>query len=173
MESTNADTSPPIPPLPVRRAHGASPERLRVTAVAYTPISSFARRRSPQASPTSPEFAQPRARSTSNELPSPVMLPTLPPLLAESFAAYSFPSASNESRSSRMIRSNHHLQHRRGKSSNSSSGRSSRNSERRSQSRSPVPSPMELDTENSGLFVKHHQAGLRISSFHRQVAPIA
>ncbi|KAI5120515.1 hypothetical protein M0805_000100 [Coniferiporia weirii] len=136
---------PPVPPLPVRRSRRGSLERLNITATSCTPISSFARRRSPHSSPTSPTFAQHRSRSTSAELPSPVMLPTLPPMLAESFAAFSFPMPATKS---------------------SGNGAWDR------KSRSPFLSPMELSTDET-TFVKHHQAGLRISSIHRQIAPIA
>lgn len=118
---------------------------LRRLHVAATPISSFARRHSPHASPTSPGFALQRPRAPSASLPSPVMLPTLPPTLAQSLSAFAFPGTSNEKRVKEK-------------------------SDRRS--RSPVPSPMVVDSD-SGAFVKQNPAGLRISSFHRQVAPIA
>lgn len=144
--SSSSDSIPPLPPLSVRRARGEAMDRLKLAAA---PISSFARRRSPQASPTSPSFAHARARGTNTELPSPVMIPTLPPILAESLASFSFPAPSDRNNSA-----------------------TTRRKERRSPSLSPHVTPMEVDTENRPL-VKHHQAGLRISSLHRQIAPIA
>ncbi|KAL5508360.1 hypothetical protein ACEPAH_5979 [Sanghuangporus vaninii] len=147
--SSSADSIPPVPPLPVRRARGEAMDRLKLSEASFTPISSFARRRSPQASPTSPSFKQIRARGTNPDLPSPVMIPTLPPMLAESLATFSFPASTNR---------NHGV----------AAGRK----ERRSPSRSPHTSPMDLDQDTRPL-VKHHQAGLRISSLHRQIAPIA
>ncbi|KAL5488156.1 hypothetical protein ACEPAI_6264 [Sanghuangporus weigelae] len=147
--SSSADSIPPVPPLPVRRSRGDAMDRLKLSEASFTPISSFARRRSPQASPTSPSFKQFRVRGTTADLPSPVMIPTLPPMLAESLATFSFPASTNRIHSV-------------------AAGRK----ERRSPSRSPHTSPMDLDQDNRPL-VRHHQAGLRISSLHRQIAPIA
>lgn len=118
---------------------------LRRLHVAATPISSFARRHSPHASPTSPGFASQRPRPPSAGLPSPVMLPTLPPMLAESLSSFGFPAARSEKRAR---------------------SRSSR------RSKSPASKPMAVDSDNDA-FVKQNPAGLRISSFHRHVAPIA
>ncbi|KAH8113374.1 hypothetical protein DFH11DRAFT_1727851 [Phellopilus nigrolimitatus] len=143
--SANNVKPPPTPRLAERRSRRGSLERLNAVATSCTPISSFARRRSPHSSPTSPSFSKRQpVRSASAGLNSPVMLPTLPPMLAESFAAFSFPAGSDANVSE---------------------------SERRS--RSPHPSPVALDTKDSKTFVKHHQAGLRISSFHRKIAPVA
>ncbi|OCB84464.1 hypothetical protein A7U60_g8450 [Sanghuangporus baumii] len=147
--SSSTDSIPPVPSLPVRRSRGEAMDRLKLSEASFTPISSFARRRSPQASPTSPSFKQIRARGTNSDLPSPVMIPTLPPMLAESLATFSFPASINR---------NHSV----------AAGRK----ERRSPSRSPHTSPMDLDQDTRPL-VRHHQAGLRISSLHRQIAPIA
>lgn len=118
---------------------------LRRLHVAATPISSFARRHSPHASPTTPAFVSQRPRAAPAGLPSPVMLPTLPPMLTQSLTAFAFPSAMGEKRG--------------------------RDIDRKSMSRSPTPNAMIVDSDCA--YVKQNPAGLRISSLHRQVEPIA
>ena len=128
-----------------------------IKSTACAPISTFARRRSPQTSPTSTSFMQrQRGRGGQADLPPPLMsLPTLPPLLAQTFATYSFTLIPSDDQSS--------------------------DDGSRSPSVDPI-SPMEIEQPT---FVKHQQAGLRISSLcrngtqhsnyveSRQVSPLA
>ena len=80
-------------------------------------------------------------------------------MLADTFASFSFPSAGVNSASGFGA-------------ARKSKMDEMKERERRSCSRSPILHGMDID-EKESPFVKHHQAGLRISSFHRQVAPIA
>jgi len=132
------------PPKDTRMGH--RPSQLNIVAPApCAPISSFARRHSPHSSPTSPTFTSRRCRSTSSDVLTPVSIPTLPPLIAESFAGFSL--------SNPVVAPGAH----------SSSRRDTRNMRR-----SISPSPMEIcEGETDAAILKHQQGGLRISSLCR------
>jgi len=123
------------------------PSQLNIVAPAPVPcaaISSFARRHSPHSSPTSPTFASQRCRSTSSDVLAPVSIPTLPPLIAESFAGFSL---------SNTVAPGAH----------STSRRDTRNMRR-----SISPSPMEIcEGESDAAILTHQHGGLRISSLCR------
>ena len=129
-------------------------EHSDIKSSACAPISTFARRRSPQTSPTASSFSQRhRARVAQSEFPPPLSLPTLPPLLAQTLATYSFPTATSDDQLS-------------------------------DRSRSPSVGPLSPMEVEQPTFVKHQQAGVRISSIcrtsthhnyveSRQVSPLA
>ncbi|TDL29285.1 hypothetical protein BD410DRAFT_13896 [Rickenella mellea] len=110
------------------------------TSASFTPISTYIRRRSPTASPTTKSFTQ-LPRNSPSIAPVPVSLPTLPPLLAESFASFSFSEESSAAKSRSVTRS---------------LGPSPRSSPR-------PDSPEQFK-------VLHSQSGIRISSTYRSCA---
>ncbi|THV03275.1 hypothetical protein K435DRAFT_291875 [Dendrothele bispora CBS 962.96] len=93
--SDRASSASPHPPSPRIRKRG---NKLTVNVFgsstdlsANTPISSYVRRKTPGASPTSPTFP----RDIIEESPRPFVLPTLPPFLPQSSGSDSFPVTPN------------------------------------------------------------------------------
>ncbi|KAJ8501475.1 hypothetical protein ONZ51_g614 [Trametes cubensis] len=93
-------TSPRLSPISTsfRGRRAKRPENLPLSEadlMAYTPISSYVRRKTPQNSPTSPTFARERDRDTTAS--HPLSIPALPTLLSPaSFATHSSDSEDDE-----------------------------------------------------------------------------
>ncbi|KAH9943069.1 uncharacterized protein BXZ73DRAFT_74115 [Epithele typhae] len=95
-------TSPRLSPISAsfRGRRSRRPDNLNLNtpeseSMAYTPISSYVRRRTPQNSPTSPTFARTRERSST--IAHPLTIPTLPTLLSPaSFATQSSDSEEDD-----------------------------------------------------------------------------